>query len=119
MRIIVVGAGIGGATLALALERAGLDYVVLEQAPALTEVGAGIQLSPNGVRVLDWLGLADDLAEFCAAPRLQRAGASVGASPTASCSGVSASSSWPVSTLSAPRLVSASTDPGSRRSASR
>ena len=68
MRIIVVGAGIGGATLALALERAGLDYVVLEQAPALTEVGAGIQLSPNGVRVLDWLGLADDLAEFCVEP---------------------------------------------------
>ena len=44
MRIIVTGAGIGGSVLALALEQAGMDYVVLEQAPALTEVGAGIQL---------------------------------------------------------------------------
>lgn len=68
MKIIVVGAGIGGSALALTLEKAGLDFVVLEQAPAFTEVGAGIQLSPNGVRILEWLGLADDLAGFCTAP---------------------------------------------------
>ena len=68
MRIIVTGAGIGGSVLALALEQAGMDYVVLEQAPALTEVGAGIQLSPNGVRILEWLGLADDLARYGVEP---------------------------------------------------
>jgi salicylate hydroxylase len=68
MRVIVTGAGIGGSVLALALEKAGMDYLVLEQAPALTEVGAGIQLSPNGVRILDWLGLSDALAEFCVEP---------------------------------------------------
>jgi salicylate hydroxylase len=68
MRIIVTGAGIGGSVLALALEQAGMDYVVLEQAPGLTEVGAGIQLSPNGVRILEWLGLADDLARFSVEP---------------------------------------------------
>ncbi|MFP6748555.1 MAG: FAD-dependent monooxygenase [Alphaproteobacteria bacterium] len=72
MRIIVTGAGIGGTVLALALEqfgeRAGLDYLLLEQAPGLTEVGAGIQLSPNGVRILQWLGLGDDLAGFCVEP---------------------------------------------------
>ena len=68
MRIIVTGAGIGGAALALALEQMGMDYLVLEQAPALTEVGAGIQLSPNGVRILEWLGLADDLARFGVQP---------------------------------------------------
>lgn len=68
MRIIVTGAGIGGSVLALALEQAGMDYVVLEQAPALTEVGAGIQLSPNGVRILEWLGLGDDLARFGVEP---------------------------------------------------
>ena len=68
MRIIVARAGIGGAVLALALEGAGMDYQVLEQAPALTEVGAGVQLSPNGVRILEWLGLGDDLAAFCVEP---------------------------------------------------
>ena len=72
MRIIVAGAGIGGSVLALALEqfgeKEGIDYVVLEQAPALTEVGAGIQLSPNGVRILERLGLADDLSRFGVEP---------------------------------------------------
>lgn len=68
MRIIVTGAGIGGSVLALALEKAGMDYLVLEQAPALTEVGAGIQLSPNGVRILEWLGLGEAMAAFCVEP---------------------------------------------------
>ena len=68
MRIIVVGAGIGGSALALTLEKAGLDYLVLEQAPALAEVGAGIQLSPNGVRILEWLGLGKAMAAFCVEP---------------------------------------------------
>ena len=63
-----MGAGIGGSVLALALEKAGLDYLVLEQAPALTEVGAGIQLSPNGVRILEWLGLGEAMALFCVEP---------------------------------------------------
>ncbi len=68
MRIIIAGAGIGGSVLALALEKAGMDYLQLEQAPALTEVGAGIQLSPNGVRILEWLGLGDALAGFGVEP---------------------------------------------------
>ena len=68
MRIIVTGAGIGGSVLALALEQAGMDYVVLEQAPALAEVGAGIQLSPNGVRILEWLGLGEGLARYGVEP---------------------------------------------------
>jgi salicylate hydroxylase len=68
MKIIVIGAGIGGSALALSMQKAGLDYVLLEQAAAFKEVGAGIQLSPNGVRILEMLGLADDLASFCAEP---------------------------------------------------
>lgn len=68
MKIIIIGAGIGGTALALTLQRAGLDFVLLEQAPALTEVGGGIQLSPNGVRILEWFGLGDDLAGFCTQP---------------------------------------------------
>ncbi len=69
MRIIVIGCGIGGACLSLALDRLGLEHLVLEQAPALGEVGAGLQLSPNAVRVLDYLGLGDELREFGVAPR--------------------------------------------------
>jgi salicylate hydroxylase len=58
----VVGAGIGGLTAALALLRAGFDVQVYEQASALHEIGAGVQVSPNASRVLHWLGLADPLA---------------------------------------------------------
>lgn len=59
--ITVIGAGIGGLTAALALARRGARVVVLERAPALGEVGAGIQLSANAVRVLDALGLGPAL----------------------------------------------------------
>ncbi len=68
MRVVIVGAGIGGIALALTLRREGIDYVVLEQAPELTEVGAGIQLSSNGVRVLDYLGVARELGAFAVEP---------------------------------------------------
>ena len=68
MKIIVLGAGIGGATLAMALQRAGLDFTVLEQAEGFGEIGAGIQLSSNAVKVLARLGLEDRLAEVCCEP---------------------------------------------------
>ena len=58
----IVGGGIGGLTAALSLLRRGIDVHVYEQAPALGEVGAGVQVSPNATRVLHGLGLADELA---------------------------------------------------------
>jgi salicylate hydroxylase len=58
-RIVIIGAGIGGLTAALAFARRGAKVHVYEQASALNEVGAGIQVTPNGARVLAALGLSD------------------------------------------------------------
>lgn len=55
--VYVIGAGIAGLTLALALAKFGTTVVVLEKSPHLSEEGAGIQISPNASRVLEQLGL--------------------------------------------------------------
>ena len=60
-KVAVVGAGIGGLAAALSLLRRGIDVEIYEQAPELKEVGAGIQISSNGTRVLYALGLEDAL----------------------------------------------------------
>jgi salicylate hydroxylase len=67
-QVAVIGGGIGGLGAALSLFRAGFDVQVYEQAHALREVGAGIQVSPNASRVLHGLGLADKLAELGVRP---------------------------------------------------
>jgi 2-polyprenyl-6-methoxyphenol hydroxylase-like FAD-dependent oxidoreductase len=64
LRVAVVGGGIGGTAAALALLRRGLDVRLYEQAPALTEVGAGVAIQPNGARMLQRLGLGDELRQF-------------------------------------------------------
>jgi salicylate hydroxylase len=60
-KVAIVGAGIGGLTAALALIRQGIDVEVHEQAPELKELGAGVQISSNGTRVLYALGLRADV----------------------------------------------------------
>ncbi len=67
-RIGIIGGGIGGLTAALALLRAGHDVTVFEQAPELFEVGAGLQISSNGVRVLAALGMLDELLKIAFEP---------------------------------------------------
>jgi len=58
-RIVVAGGGIGGLSIAWMLSRLGHEVTILEQAEDFTEVGAGIQLAPNGVRALREMGLED------------------------------------------------------------
>ncbi len=57
--VIVAGGGIGGLAAALALSRCGLPVLVLEQAAEIGEIGAGIQLGPNGFAAFDALGIGD------------------------------------------------------------
>ncbi len=64
LRIAVVGGGIGGVATALALHRRGLDVHLYEQAPELKEVGAGVAIQPNGVKMLERLGLGDELRRY-------------------------------------------------------
>jgi salicylate hydroxylase len=58
-RIAIVGGGVGGLAAALALERYGAEIVVCEQSPALNEIGAGLNLSPNALVALRVLGVED------------------------------------------------------------
>ncbi|HXW41966.1 MAG TPA: FAD-dependent monooxygenase [Xanthobacteraceae bacterium] len=58
-RIAIIGGGIGGLAAALALERRGAEVIVCEQSPALSEIGAGLNLTPNAVKAFRALGLND------------------------------------------------------------
>jgi 3-hydroxybenzoate 6-monooxygenase len=57
--VIVAGGGIGGLAAALSLVRQGFEVTVLEQAPEIGEIGAGIQLGPNAFHAFDALGVGD------------------------------------------------------------
>jgi len=62
LRIAIIGGGIGGVTAALALRQRGFMPRVYEQATALQEIGAGIQITPNSTKVLRALGIEQSLA---------------------------------------------------------
>ncbi len=69
LRIAVIGGGIGGLTAALSLRQAGFEVDVYEQAPELTQIGGGINMGPNAVRILRRLGLAAGLDREGVRPR--------------------------------------------------
>jgi salicylate hydroxylase len=69
MSLAIVGGGIGGLAAALSLLKVGVDVHVYEQAGALTEVGAGIQISPNATRILDGAGIGNALEETGVKPQ--------------------------------------------------
>ena len=66
--ILIAGGGIGGLSAAIALAQIGYSVRILEQAPKLSEAGAGIQLSPNAVRLLQGWGVAKRLRSRAVAP---------------------------------------------------
>ena len=59
-RVIIVGAGLGGLAAAVGLRQRGFEVEVYEQSPALGEIGAGINITPNGAKVLNAFGLGDE-----------------------------------------------------------
>ena len=68
-KMLIVGGGIGGLAAALACARGGAQVALYERAPAFSEVGAGIQLGPNVMRVLDAWGMNDAVAQVAAFPQ--------------------------------------------------
>ncbi|CAK7203600.1 hypothetical protein SEUCBS139899_006337 [Sporothrix eucalyptigena] len=69
LNVIIVGAGLGGLGAAIAILLAGHNVTVLESAPAIGEVGAGIQVLPNSARVLFSWGLREKLEPYATWPR--------------------------------------------------
>ena len=59
-RVIIVGAGLGGLAAAVGLRQRRFEVEVYEQSPALGEIGAGINITPNGAKVLNAFGLGDE-----------------------------------------------------------
>lgn len=67
--VIVVGGGIGGLAAAYGIAKLGKKVTLLEQAPQFGEVGAGLQVGPNGLRALDALGVLDEVYKLAVFPR--------------------------------------------------
>jgi salicylate hydroxylase len=87
-KILIAGAGIGGLTAASCLMKSGYDVEIYEQAPELSEIGAGIQLSANAMHVLNFLGFGDAIGKLSVRPgayvfRLHDSGEMIGQFPLA------------------------------------
>jgi len=67
--LLVIGGGIGGLATALAAARAGRRVHVIEKSPEFTEIGAGLQLAPNATRMLDRVGVLEDVLGLATFPK--------------------------------------------------
>src|SRR5271169_659004 len=63
-RVAIIGGGIGGLAAALALERRGAEVIVYEQSPVHSEIGAGLNLTPNAVKAFRALGIEDKIEDI-------------------------------------------------------
>src|SRR5699024_6173771 len=84
--VVIIGAGIGGLALALALRQRGIEATVIERTSELREVGAAVGLSANAVKLLREYGVEDALAKVSWAPtdlifRNGRTGETLGRTP--------------------------------------
>lgn len=64
-RVIIVGAGVAGLTLAHCLDKAGIDYLVLDKGVVAPPFGTTITIQPHGCRILHQLGILDDVLDSC------------------------------------------------------
>jgi salicylate hydroxylase len=71
VRIAVIGAGMGGLTAALSLQKNGFKPTIYESAPQLGEVGAGLTMSPNATHGLEYVGLAEEMEKRANKPENQ------------------------------------------------
>jgi 2-polyprenyl-6-methoxyphenol hydroxylase-like FAD-dependent oxidoreductase len=69
VRVLIVGAGIGGLSAAIALQRRGIEAVLFERTTELKEIGAGIAIAANAMKALDSLGLADAVRHIGTEPQ--------------------------------------------------
>src|SRR5271155_1297842 len=69
LRVGIIGGGIGGLALAATLGKLGIESHLFERAPAFGEVGAGIQMTPNAVKVIRELGVSDELRKVSFLPQ--------------------------------------------------
>jgi 5-methylphenazine-1-carboxylate 1-monooxygenase len=104
MDVIVVGAGIGGLSLALSLHQAGIGVRVYEAVSEFAPLGAGINLQPSAVRELTELGLGEQLARIGIAPRELRLFNKFGQSISREPRGLLAGYRWPQYSIHRGRL---------------
>jgi len=86
LRVAIVGGGIGGLTLGLALREHGVDAEIYEAAPELAEIGAAVAQSANATKILRRLGLLDQLTAVATSPTELKCGLSLTATGTVTAS---------------------------------
>ena len=67
--IAIIGAGISGLALGLILKKANIPVVIFEKSNDVSDYGAGISISPNGIRVLKYLNIYDEVISFSKNPK--------------------------------------------------